>query len=539
MKVSINWLKELVDLKVSVEELVRLLPLRTIGLKEITKDYIELDMKGYNRADLLSLRGIAYEVAAITDSTVKFKDEEPNLPEPDRVNIEIIDEDLCPVYCVAKIENLKVGNSDDTWVKKLNNSGIRSINNIADVTNLIMLEFGQPMHAFDAKTVEKETIIVRTAKKGEKLVTLDNKERILTTDDLLITDPEKAIGLAGVMGGKNTEVTNSTTTILLEAAIFEPKALRKTTTKLGLVSEASRRFYHGLTKKRLLQAVAAAIKMYESLGGKLTAITITGDLNDEVKTIKLREEKVNSLIGIDISSEEIASSLKKLGFSLKNGEVTVPYWRLDVNIEEDTVEEIARMYGYERIPAKPLGDNILTASQNPIFDLIERLKRSLAGLGLTEVQTYSYYSTKTINDLQLTINDLIKIANPISSETEYLKDMLWPNLIEVVTKNLRQGFKDIAIFEIGKVYSPQNNLPKEEYRLSIALCNGTDNPIAELHKIAKSLNLQGEDLIGDYFHPNRQTNLMAEVHKRITDKFGINQRVAVLEINLTKLQSRR
>ncbi len=541
MKVNISWLKELVDLKINAEELVRLLPFRTIGIKEITKDYIEMDMKGYNRADLLSLRGIAYEVAAITDSIVRFKDEEPDFPKSGKVNIEIADEDLCPVYCVAKIENLKVENSNDTWVKKLNNSGIRTVNNIADITNLVMLEFGQPMHAFDAKIVDKETIIVRTAKEGEKLITLDGKERILTTEDLLITDPKKAIGLAGVMGGKNTEVTDSTTTILLEAAIFEPKTLRKTTTKLGLISEASRRFYHGLTKRRLLQALSAAIKMYESLGGKLTAITITGDLRDKVKTIKISQEKVDSLIGINIPPAEVEFSLKKLGFSLAlqgdAWEARVPYWRLDVSIEEDVIEEIARMHGYEKIPAKPLGGNIPIITQNPIFDLIETLKKALSDLGLTEVQTYSYYSTETINNLGLIENNLIRIVNPISSETEYLKNMLWPNLVEVVAKNLRQGYNDIATFEIGKVYYPKNNLPEEEYHLSIALSNNTDNPIQELNQIAKSADLHLEDEIKkeQYFHPKRQTGPMAEVHKKVTDKFGINQRVAILEINLTKL----
>ncbi len=541
MKVNISWLKELVDLKINAEELVRLLPFRTIGIKEITKDYIEMDMKGYNRADLLSLRGIAYEVAAITDSIVRFKDEEPDFPKSGKVNIEIADEDLCPVYCVAKIENLKVENSNDTWVKKLNNSGIRTVNNIADITNLVMLEFGQPMHAFDAKIVDKETIIVRTAKEGEKLITLDGKERILTTEDLLITDPKKAIGLAGVMGGKNTEVTDSTTTILLEAAIFEPKTLRKTTTKLGLISEASRRFYHGLTKRRLLQALSAAIKMYESLGGKLTAITITGDLRDKVKTIKISQEKVDSLIGINIPTAEVEFSLKKLGFSLAlqgdAWEARVPYWRLDVSIEEDVIEEIARMHGYEKIPAKPLGGNIPIITQNPIFDLIETLKKALSDLGLTEVQTYSYYSTETINNLGLIENNLIRIVNPISSETEYLKNMLWPNLVEVVAKNLRQGYNDIATFEIGKVYYPKNNLPEEEYHLSIALSNNTDNPIQELNQIAKSADLHLEDEIKkeQYFHPKRQTGPMAEVHKKVTDKFGINQRVAILEINLTKL----
>ncbi|MDO8573133.1 MAG: phenylalanine--tRNA ligase subunit beta [Candidatus Daviesbacteria bacterium] len=530
MKISKNWLEELVDL--NTEELIRLLPLRTIALKEVTEDYIELDMKGYNRADLLSLRGVAFETAAITGSKVKFKDKESSFPELDKVDVEITDENLCPVYCVAKIENLKVGDSDATWVKKLNDSGIRSVNNIADVTNLTMLEYGQPLHAFDANTLKSEKIIVRSAKTDEEIVTLDNKKRKLKPADLLIADPEKALGIAGVMGGKNSEVSGSTTSILLEAAIFDPINLRNTVTRLGLQSEAGKRFQHGLTKKRLLQAFDAAIKMYENLGGKVTAITLTGNLKDKEKTIKLSREKVNSLIGIDIPSEEVKSSLQKLGFAVKDWEVTVPYFRLDVNIEEDVIEEIARMHGYEKIPAKPLGNNVPTAIQNPIFDLIEKLKQALVDLGLTEVQTYSYYSTKVIKNFKLEIKNLVRIANPMSAETEYLRKHLWPNLLEVTAKNIRQGYKDIAIFEIGKVY-----YPKEEYHLSIALLNGTDNPIQELNRICQSAHLEGGFVAtpGEYFHPTRRTNGMAEIHPRFVNKFGIEQRVAVLEIGLNKL----
>lgn len=547
MKASTDWLKELVDLKVSAHDLVRLLPLRTIAVKDKTSDYIELDMKGYNRADLLSLRGVAFEVAAITDSKVLFKETDEfiwsnkNLP---KASVKVEDQNLTPFYCIAKISGLKVGLSAKEWIDKLAASGMRSVNNIADVTNLVMLEYGQPTHAFDAKEVKNETIIVRNAKPGEKLVTLDNKNRELLPTDLLITDPEKAVGLAGVMGGKNSEVTESTDTILLEAAIFDPVTIRKTATRLSLPSEASKRFQHGLTRKRLLQAVNAAINMYQELGGKLEAITFVGNPDESRPEIDLSQEALDALIGVNFKGEFVQSSLSKLGFEVakitKGWKIKLPYFRLDVNTEADVIEEVARMYGYENIPSKPLDSNIPKHEQNPIFGLIERLKQVLTDSGLTEVQTYSYYSTQIIENLKLKTEDLIRIANPISAETEYLKDMLWPNLLEVIAKNLRQGYKDIAIFEIGKVYFPQDNLPKEEYHLSIALSNGTDNPISELNQIAQNLKLVhlGGDLDRtprECFHPTRQIDLMVEVHKRVTDKFGINQRVAILEIGLTKL----
>ncbi|MBI2334561.1 phenylalanine--tRNA ligase subunit beta [Candidatus Daviesbacteria bacterium] len=541
MKVSINWLKELVDLNTLTDKLINLLPLRSISIKEVTDDFFELDMKGYNRADLLSMRGIAREVAAITGSKINFSDKKIDFPDLPKVEVEVQDQKLCPVYCVAKIENLKVEQSPDTWVKKLSDSGIRSINNVADVTNLTMMEYGQPMHAFDAMKVSG-SVRVRVAQKNEKITTLDEKNRELNSEDLLIADNQGPIGIAGVMGGKDSEVSDSTTSILLEAAIFDPVSIRKTAQRHGLPSEASKRFQHGLTKTNLLQALSSAIKMYEGLGGKLTAITLTGNLKDEIKKIKLTQEKINSLIGVKISPEKIESSLKKLGFNLasqgptlRGWNVQVPYWRLDINIEEDLIEEVARMYGYENISPKPLPDFKSTRFQDP---LIYNLKKRLADLGLTEVQTYSFYSSQVILNCQLSIVNLVKIANPISSETEYMRDNLWPNLMEVIAKNIKNGFKDVAIFEIGKVYEPPQ---KETYRLAIALVNGTDNPIQELNQIFQHLG--GVRFVGgvrfenvlqrEYFHPTRFTDNMAEVHPRIVNKFGIEQRVAVLEVVLT------
>lgn len=544
MKVSLSWLKEFVDSGLSPTGLASKLSIYSIGIKEQTQDYLELDLT-YNRGDLLSLRGVAQEAAAITASSLLFdnkaesKLQEVNLP---KVEVSVEDEKLCPVYYLAKIEGLKVKPSNQEWAQKLEDSGMRTVNNVADVTNLVMLEYGQPMHAFDEQTV-KGDVRVRVAKKGEKITTLDGKERNLSEEDLLIADNAGPIGIAGVMGGKDSEISESTTSILLEAAIFNPVSLRKSSLRHGLYSEASRRFQHGLTKTNLLKALKAAIKMYESLGGKLTAITLTGSLKDEVKTVKLTQGKINSLIGVEIPSEDVESSLKKLGFSLEqqgqDWEVTVPYFRLDIDIEEDLIEEVARMYGYEKIPPQELQGKLPETINQDVPNMIYNSKTALANVGLTEVQTYSFYSSKTINDLRLTISDLIRIANPISSETEYMRDNLWPNLLEATAKNIRNGIKDVAIFEIGKVYSPQKGeLPKEEYRLSIALCNGTSNPIQELNQIFQSLALHtrgGKLNNKEYFHPTRQTDIMAEIHPRFVNKFGVEQRIAVLEIDITKL----
>ncbi len=558
MKVSKQWLEQLVDLKISIDELVELLPLRTIGTKEITDRFIELDMKGYNRADLLSMRGVALEVAAITDSPITFDQESSQVSWTEdlpKLNVTVENPELAPLYCLARIEGLKVGPSDPDWVTKLTDCGIRTVNNVADVTNLVMLEYGQPTHAFDAGNVAQETIVVRLAKNGEDLVTLDDKNRSLTSGDLLIADPEKPLGLAGVMGGKNSEITDQTTTILLEAAIFDPITLRKTGTRLGLTSEASKRFQHGLTRTRLLQALDAAIKMYQELGGKLTALSIVGDTTDTPRSVELSLTKTNNLIGITLSSQQIQEYLEKLHFGVEHLDqdrflVHVPYFRLDIEIEEDLIEEVARMYGYEKIPAKELPGHPPAKIDQKKFEFIRGLKQTLVKAGLTEVQTYPYFSTTVITAFGWDKHPevLVKLANPISAETEYLKQNGWQNLIEVVDKNMRQGYEDIAVFEINKVYSPvEGDRPEEHYTLSVALMNGTANPMAELYQILMKLDLPIVEkdreglMVIDYLHPVRslffahegkQVGGVAEVHPRILDKFGISKRVAIAEIDL-------
>ncbi len=561
MKVSKAWLQQLVDLKVSLEEVERLLPLRSIGTKDITDQFIELDMKGYNRADLLSMRGVATEIAAITDSAVTFEDPDETTyswmgKELPQVSVEVTDQQMCPMYCLAQIEGVSMEPSPKEWIQKLEDCGMRSVNRLVDVTNLIMLEYGQPLHAFDGDAIADGKIIVRTAQDGEELVTLDDKKRVLQSTDLVIADPEKAVGLAGVMGGKNSEIGDNADVVYLEAAIFDPITLRKTASRLGLHSEASKRFQHGLTKKRLLQALNAAITM---LGGELAGFTMVGDTQEKEVSLQLQLEKVNSLIGIELSGEQVESYLSKLHFHIQSTgqdswEVKVPYFRLDIALQEDLIEEIARMYGYERIPAKPLEGELPEKIDQGPFEKLYQIKEAAVALGLTEVQSYSYYSSKAIENLGYKTEELLRVSNPISVETQFMRQNIWPNLVEFVDKNIRQGFKDIAMFEIGKVYYPtKEGMPSESYRLSIALLNETNNPAQELLVIVKELfkqisvtmdfeqNTLPEDFQGS-FHPNRYVEAklsgeliggVAEVHPKLSYAFGMEKRVAVAEFDLT------
>lgn len=567
MKVSINWLKELVNINKPIRKLIGEINMKTIGTKEVTDKFIELDMKGYNRADLLSLRGVAYEVASLLNSEVKFKEESNfvwkgrEIPE---VNIKIEDEDACPFYALAKIEGLKVAPSDSDIKHKLEDSGFRSINNLADITNLVMIEYGQPLHSFDADSVEGEKVIVRKAKPNETIETLDSKKRILETNDLLITDPKKALGIAGVMGGKNSEVMDQTSTILLEAAIFEPTGLRKTSTRLALLSEASKRFYHGLTKKRLYQALSTAIKHYEKLGGKLTAISIFDKFDDTEKEIKLRVEKTNSLIGLDLPGDHIKSLLERLNFKVSETKPRVfkikrPYFRLDISIEEDLIEEVARLYGYDQIPSKALAGELPKTKDQKEFEFTDLLKKTLMHQGLSEIQTYSFYTENVLNNLgfaDIERKFLVKVANPISKETTYLRMNLWPNLVESAVFNSK-NFKDVALFEIGKTFHLGKENPEEKNALGISLINGSDNPVLELLKIVNqvfgSLEMDIKFTItkplaiaNKLFHPKRFVSIVykgkqiggiSELHPQITDNFGTKNRIAVCEIDLEKLSN--
>lgn len=561
MKVSIDWLKELVDLPISVEELVELLPLRTIGTKEVTKDFIELDMKGYNRADLLSMRGIAYEVAAITDSKVCFN-------EPDETDyvwsgqglgstpVEVTEELLSPIQCVAKIEGLKVANSTQEWVEKLIDSGMRQVNNIADVTNLVMLEYGHPLHAFDAASVKNDKIIIRRAKKNEEITTLDGKARRLDSDDIVLSDDEKALDVAGVMGGKETEVSDSTNTILLSASLFNPAMVRQTSQKLKLTSEASRRFYHGLTVRRLFQAMDAAIRKYQELGGKLISFTVVGNKEDQDIDIELRENEVDSLIGVEVGSAFIEESLTKLNFTvnqefndegLKKWKVMPPYFRHDVEIEADLIEEVARMYGYENIPAKELGGLMPEIVDQSRFEFERKVREELVMIGFSEVLTYSFVPSKVIEALGLGTERMIRVANPISSETEYMRVEVWPNLVEKAIMNLKYR-KALNIFEIGKRYKALNGAVSEIKVASMLVSDGSANPLASLGVVVKEL---GQKLGVDWelkqsegsenLHPVRQleiyqdgkeVGLIGEVNRKVVDGLGGEERMAVAEIEI-------
>ncbi|HLD11916.1 MAG TPA: phenylalanine--tRNA ligase subunit beta, partial [Patescibacteria group bacterium] len=405
MKIPLSWLQTYVKPSLSLPHLADALSLTSIGTTLDGKDVLDLEVT-FNRGDLLSVLGAAREVATICKAPLTYA------PVPEKsfawkkqtvssLSVEIHDKKLCPFYALAKIEGVKLGFSPKEIQDNLKKAGMRPINNLVDITNYIMLSYGQPLHAFDATKVTHEKIQVRRASSDEKIKTLDGKERKLQKDMLLICDPKRPVAVAGVMGGEDSEVSGKTTTILLEAAIFDPISIRSTARSLGLRSEASSRFEHGLTEENLKQALHEAITLYETLtGGKLTAYKEVGTKTAKRYKVLVPESKVIQLLGETVPINESIDLLKRLGCEVKTTKskkgytltVIPPYWRSDLVSSADIVEEIARMRGYEKIRGElPVG-NVPPQRTNPLSELTKDIKLALVGCGYDEMNSPSFVS---------------------------------------------------------------------------------------------------------------------------------------------------
>jgi phenylalanyl-tRNA synthetase beta chain len=450
---------------------------QVVGLDDVV---LELGLTP-NRSDCLSMIGVAYEVAAILGREVKLP--ETNVPEKgssieDKVSIDIEAPEQCHRYMARLISGIKLGASPLWMQNRLMAAGVRPINNIVDITNYVMLETGQPLHAFDYAAVENGRIVVRLAKPEEKITTLDDVERTLDEEMLLITDGIKPIGIAGVMGGANSEVTDTTTTILLESAHFSGSSIRKTARKLGLRSEASVRFEKEVNPQAVEQALnRAAALMVELTDGEVAqgkadkTITIP-----EEKKVELRLSRLNGLLGTELSLTDVTAIFDRLAFSYNvEGEtvtVIAPTRRQDITREVDLIEEVARLYGYDHIPTTlPHGDNtqgLLTREQM----LRRTIRQVLNGAGLDEVSTYSFTHPNIAHDFATVYRDTkpIPLAMPMSEERSVLRVNLLPHLLETAAYNSNRKERDLALFELGTVFlSDEETLSKlPEERLTLA-----------------------------------------------------------------------
>jgi phenylalanyl-tRNA synthetase beta chain len=449
-----------------------------------------------NRPDWNSIIGIAREIAAVTGNKLKMPEvnsQNSEVRTENLVSVKIEDAELCPRYTARVVKSVKIGPSPDWLRSTLDKVGIRSINNVVDVTNYVMLETGQPLHAFDYHLIAKgrngkPTIVVRRGAAGEKFKTLDNQERTLTSEMLLIADEQKGIALAGVMGGANTEINDRTVDVLIESAYFSPTNIRRTSKALGLRSESSYRFERGADIGICDRASQRAAQLIlETAGGQLAEGVVDAYPKPvELKQITLRHHKVNELLGIHLKPEECEFYLGQLGLKIVGRKARpvdvatppepatfqIPTFRVDLKREVDLIEEIARLHGVEKIPASPPRGAIGANEFDSVHDQIAEARRILTGLGLNEAQGQTLVSR---DECRVSSAELVALANPLSSDMDVLRPSLLPGLIHSLRHNVTRKNYDVALFEIGRVFAGQNGTTKEERRVAIAL-NGQRAP---------------------------------------------------------------
>ena len=447
---------------------------------DLDDEIIELSITP-NRADALSMRGVAYEVAAIYDKPVHFQDFP--LLETDRQATEqlsvTIETEKAPFYAVRILENVTITPSPQWLQNLLMNEGIRPINNVVDVTNYMLLYFGQPMHAFDLDTFEDNQIVVREACAGEKLVTLDDEERDLETSDLVITVADKPVALAGIMGGSETEISPKSRRVVLEAAVFDGTSIRQTSGRLNLRSESSSRFEKGINLATVTEALDAAASMIADLTGAnvQAGIVSAGQVDTSDVEVASTLVDVNRVLGTELTYTDIEDVFRRLGFGLTgNAEkftVSVPPRRWDIHIEADLYEEIARIYGYDRLPATlPKDDG--TAGELTETQKLRRKVRTIAeGAGLTEVISYALTTPEKAMQFSMKPSNLTELMWPMTVERSVLRQNMVAGILDTVAYNIARKNKDLALYEIGKVFeqagNPKAELPTEINSFAFAL----------------------------------------------------------------------
>ncbi len=513
-----------------------------------------------HRPDLWCHRGLAREYAALFSTPLPQELPKALKPKEGSLTIDIDAPDLCSRYVGARIENISMGDSPDWMQKRLLACGVRPISNIVDITNYVMLDVGEPLHAFDADKVKDNHIIVRRAKDGEVLRTLDGQDRELTSTDLVIADPEKAVALAGVMGGENTEISDTTSTIILEAAAFNHVSIRHTRSHTGLQSEATNRFEKGLVPEIAGVAVNRTISLINELipEAEVTAL-VDVNLNKQTKrNITVTERNIQRVTGENISLDDAAAILTSLGFTVSAGDtslsVDVPYWRYpDTSIEVDLIEDIARHYGLDKITPVLPEMPITPAEESSLSIISKRIANILAGAGANEVSTYSFVPEQTLGLFSHRELEHFELENTLDSNMKKMRRTMLPGLMEGILKNVHL-FDTAAIFEIGRIYE-KKTLEKEDLMSNettfLSLMNykrGADVIYYDTLALADTLftslgmkyNLKRISSLPD-FNPGRTAEIeingtavgvIGEIRQDISDKMKIKERVGVLELNM-------
>ena len=532
---------------------------KALGLDDVVFEY-EITS---NRVDCYGVLGIAREAAATFQKKfcppiveVKENDEKAS----DYVKVTVEDPELCPRYCARVVKNVKIGPSPKWMQRCLASNGIRPINNLVDITNYVMEEFGQPMHAYDLDTIANQEIVVRRAGKDEKFVTLDGQERIMDENVLMICDGEKAVGIAGIMGGENSMITDDVKTVLFEAACFDGTSIRLSSKRIGLRTDASGKFEKGLDLNNAQAAIDRACQLMEELG----AGEVVGGMVDvcsetrEPSRVKFEPEKINKLLGTSLTKEEMIDYLGRveLAYDEKTDEIVAPTFRQDIHCNADVAEEVARFYGYDKIPMTlPTGE--ATTGKLPFKLRIQEVARDIAEYcGFSEGMSYSFESPKVFDKLCIPedsdLRKVITISNPLGEDYSIMRTSTLNGMLASLSTNYNRRNKDVRLYELGNIYLPKSlpvtELPDERTMFTLGMYGKGDffdmKGVCEefFEKIGMKKKVTYDPNSGKPFlHPGRQANMiyegkvvgyLGEVHPAVADNYSIGEKayIAVIDI---------
>ena len=518
-----------------------------------------------NRPDCLSVIGLAREASATFKRPLKL-----HTPEPhgcggsiaDLVDIDIEDGDLCPRYTARMVKNVKIAPSPRWMRERLRASGVRPINNIVDITNYVMLEYGQPMHAFDFSCVEGRHIIVRTAHEGETIQTLDGNERKLTPSMLCICDEHKPVCVAGVMGGANSEIVGDTAMVLFESANFNGVSVRRTASALGMRTDASSRYEKGLDMMNTIKAVERACELVELLGcGEVVDGVMDVVAKEKAPTVvKLEPDKINALLGTELSEDLMREILVSLGFILNGDDIYVPSWRGDVEHYSDIAEEVARFYGYNKIPCTLMRGETTRGG----FSEQQRFDRAIGGavraLGYDEIITYSFISPTYYDKIRMPkdspLRKSMKILNPLGEDTSIMRTTILPSMLEIIARNYSYRNKSARLYELGKIYLPrEDGLADEPKYLSLgAYGDGVDffsfkGSVETLLRELRITNVKFEACTDNAsYHPGRcacvyagetYLGVFGQIHPLVAANYGMDTEVYTAELSFDAMYEKR
>lgn len=525
---------------------------KTLGLDESVAEF-EITS---NRPDCMSIIGLARESAATFGRDFKVPEIKPTGNDEDvndYARVEIADPALCSRFVARAVKNVKIGPSPKWMQNRLTSCGLRAINNVVDITNYIMLEYGQPMHAYDLDNVEGRKIIVRNAGDGEMLETLDDQPRELKSGMIAISDEKRAIGVAGVMGGANSEVTDGTTTVLFESACFNPVLVRRGAKALGMRTDASALFEKGLDSENCLNAINRACELIEEMGGGEVvggAIDVY-PVKKQNTVLPFEPEKMNKFLGTDISESDMINYLTRLEFKVEDGKVVVPTFRGDIESMADIAEEVARLYGYDNLPTTMMKGRVVVGGKTMKQKIEDRIRDILTAYGMYETITYSFIDPKEFEMTRIPMDNVVRITNPLGEENSIMRTSMLSSIIKTLKTNYNRRTSSAKIFELGMTYIPcGETLPDEKQVVTMGMYGGCDffdlkghvQGLLEDLGIKKiTFETESENLS---YHPGRcarvlingeTLGVMGQVHPSVAEEFKIDAEIYCAELDFNTL----